>query len=76
VRAFRVPVQSVRGKHEPRIEYCSTHATAPDMLAALKLALRQLRSWHISTKPASKVDVRVQAAIDAAETAIRDAERT
>jgi hypothetical protein len=63
-------------EHEPRVTYCPTHAAAPEMIAALKLALRQLRSWHISTKPASKVDVRVQAAINAAEAAIRSAEGT
>lgn len=46
---------------------------APAMLVALELAERQLRSWHISTKPASRVDVRVQEAIDAAQSAIRKA---
>jgi hypothetical protein len=49
-------------------------AAAPELYEALKLALRQLRSWHISTKPASKVDVRVQEAIDLAEAAIRKVE--
>jgi hypothetical protein len=48
-------------------------ASAPALLAALELAERQLRSWHIGTKPASRVDVRVQEALDIARAALRAA---
>ena len=48
-------------------------AAAPELLAALVLAEKQLRSWHISTKPASRIDVRVQEALDTARAAIAKA---
>ena len=53
------------------VRACNAHEA---LLAALVLAERQLRSWHIGTRPASRVDVRVQEAIDAARAAIRKAQ--